>query len=171
MPKVLFIIAQENFRDVELLAPKEVLEGKGITVEVASITTNTARGADGVMVDPNIAVKDVNLDDYDFIGVIGGPGALELYDYNEVKELLTKRAGSGKPFGAICIAPTILARLGLLNGKKATTWDSNGQQVAVLQQNGAEYVEEPVVVDGNLITANGPGAAKEFAEKIAELIG
>ncbi|MEK7136703.1 MAG: DJ-1/PfpI family protein, partial [Patescibacteria group bacterium] len=79
--------------------------------------------------------------------------------------------------GAICIAPTILARAGVLRGKKATVWDpSTGSgQVAlptpsqVLRECGAQYTGEAVTVDGKIVTANGPAAAEEFGRRLASI--
>ena len=73
---------------------------------------------------------------------------------------------------AICIAPEILAKAGVLKEKKATVWSSSIDQgpVEFLENEGAEHVEEPVVVDGKIITGNGPEAATEFGQKIVEVL-
>ncbi len=72
--------------------------------------------------------------------------------------------------GAICIAPTILAYAGVLEGKKATVWNQDGKQAEILTKNGAEFVDELVVVDGKIVTANGPPAAEAFGKKILEML-
>ncbi|MCS7131535.1 MAG: DJ-1/PfpI family protein, partial [Hadesarchaea archaeon] len=78
-------------------------------------------------------------------------------------------AKKGKKVGAICIAPIILANAGVLEGKRATVW--NGDFVRMLKERGAKYTGKQVEVDGNIITANGPTAAKEFGRTIAKELG
>ena len=74
------------------------------------------------------------------------------------------RAGAGRPVAAICAAPSILAELGLLEGRRAT---SNPGFQHVLAEHGAELLpDEPVVVDGNVITSQGAGTAMPFALEI-----
>ena len=74
-------------------------------------------------------------------------------------------AAKGKPIAAICAAPMVLGKLGLLKGRKATCYPSFEQYLE-----GAECVSEPVVRDGNIITGMGPGAAMEFALAIVDLL-
>ncbi|MEM2674590.1 MAG: DJ-1/PfpI family protein, partial [Candidatus Hadarchaeales archaeon] len=80
--------------------------------------------------------------------------------------LAKEAAELGKKVCAICIAPVILANAGLLENRKATVWD--GEFRRMLEEKGAKYVNKSVVVDGNIITANGPGAASEFGRTIAK---
>jgi len=169
MKKVLFIVAQKDFRDDELFKPKEILEKNGFVVDIASLDKGKAYGADGGIVDV-ISIRNVNIDDYVFIGIVGGPGALSL-DKEEVANVVKEFYGKGKPIGAICIAPVILAKAGLLDGVKATVWKSpDGTTVKTLEDYGATYVSEDVVVDKNIVTANGPHAAVSYGKKILELI-
>ncbi|MBN2422942.1 DJ-1/PfpI family protein [Candidatus Woesearchaeota archaeon] len=170
--KVLFIIAQDGFRDEELDVPKKVIEQNGISVDIASITTDTATGKLGMTLTPDLAVKDADLEEYVMITVIGGPGAPALADYPEVMNLLKEAKDKDMFIGAICIAPTILAKAGILQGKKATVWNSvlDKSPVKILEDNGATYVDEPVVVDGKIITGNGPGAAEEFGRGIVDML-
>jgi protease I len=73
--------------------------------------------------------------------------------------------------GAICIAPTILAKAGVLKGKQATVWDAKGEQIAILKAAGARYTGNEVTVDALLVTGNGPNAAEEFGRTFATLAG
>jgi len=77
-----------------------------------------------------------------------------------------------KVLASICISPVILAKAGVLKGKKATVWSSPMDRgpVKILQNNGAIYEDKPVVVDGKIITGNGPGAAEEFGQAIIEVL-
>ena len=165
LPKVLFIIAQEGFRDEELLRPKRILENAGIDVEVASITTDLARGVLGAEVVPDLSTKDANADDYEYIIVVGGPGSPTLLDYLEVLDLVS----NAKNTAAICLGPMVLAKAGVLEGKRATVFKSD-DSLAALEEGGAEFVDQSIVVDGSLVTANGPEAADQFGQKLVEMI-
>ena len=169
MAKVLFIIAPVNFRDEELFIPKEFLESKGVEVDVASETKEKAVGMLGKLAEPNVLVTDVVVDEYDVVAFVGGIGVEDkkMYQRPEYLDIAKKAFMRGKVVAAICIAPKILANAGLLRNKKATSFKS---ETLFLKEKGAEVVDELVVQDGMIITANGPSAAKEFAEKIYEMI-
>ena len=114
-----------------------------------------------------MALRDVDVSDYDRVAFIGGSGAGALASDSDALHLAQETARAGKPLGAICIAPTILAKARVLSGKKATVWDSGGEQAALLEKYGAEYTGELVTVDGLIVTANGPLAAEEFGKTLA----
>jgi len=170
--KILLIVSQKDYQPKEYADTRSELEAAGYSVDVASITTDTATAADGSTLAPDLAVKDANIDDYKAVALIGGPGALSLGGHAEVLDLIKNTKDSGKIIAAICISPITLAKAGILSGKKATVWtDAEKTQAAELEQAGAEFVDEAVVQDGNIITANGPPAAKAFGKKIAEALG
>ncbi len=161
--KILAIIASSNFRDEELLVPKGIFEKEGFKVAIASSSLKTSRGMLGAEIKPDMLIKDVKVDDYDVIMFIGGSGASEYWEspiaHNIAKSALDKK----KVLSAICIAPVTLANAGILKGRKATVWASEAN---MLVKKGASYTGSSVEVDGDIITANGPAAAKEFAEAI-----
>ncbi len=167
--KVLFIIAQENFRDDELTVPKQVLEDSGINVDVASITTDEAEGAQGFKIIPDVSVKAADIEEYEGVVVVGGPGALVLAEYEEVLQILKDAKEKDKIVASICIASVILAKADVIQGKKATVFETP-DSVRALEEAGCEYTGEKVTVDGKLITANGPGAAEEFGKKVVEAL-
>lgn len=170
MAKVLFIVAKQGFRDEEFLIPAKILSEAGHQISVASNTSDTAYGAGGTKVKVDYSLDKVKVDDFDLVVFVGGPGALENLN-NELSYQIARQA-SLKKLGAICIAPTILALAGVLKGKKATVWSSPvfKESIEILEKNGAFYQNQAVVVDGNLVTANGPQAAQEFGEKLKELL-
>jgi len=71
---------------------------------------------------------------------------------------------------AICIAPILLAESGVLKNKNATVWNGDKNQEIILQNNGATYINQNVVIDKNIITANGPEAAEEFGNAIVKYL-
>jgi len=115
------------------------------------------------------AIKDAIINDYDRTVFISGPGALSLAERGDAKALAVETLAAGKILGAICIAPVILARAGVLNGRRATVWDSDGEQAALLKASGAIYTGEAVTVDRKIVTGNGPMAAEVFGKTFAEL--
>ncbi len=169
MKKVLFIIAQKNFRDEELLDTKEVLEKNDHTCIVASITTEKAYGSQDNIIKPDIAVKDVDYDDFDIVILVGGVGAMDLEQYDEVKNLVTSFFQNNKKVAAICIAPMLLARYEILTEKKATVFKTE-ESLRSFQEHGVIFEDKDVIQDGNIITANGPHAAKKFGKTIATLL-
>jgi len=159
------IIAPRNFRDEELFHTKEELESSGISVTIASTTTDTATGMLGGTAKPDMTINDVNVDDYDAIVFVGGTGSSIYFNNPKAHEIARSAIEKGKLVGAICIAPSTLANAGLLNGKKATSYPSEENN---LISKGADYTGNPVEKDGNIITATGPSAAREFGRMIAK---
>ncbi len=165
--KVLMIIASSNFRDEEYQKPREILEKAGIKITVASSKLEETTGMLGMKVKPDILISEVNVSDFDGIVFVGGSGAIE-YIENEIAHKIAKEAfEQNKIIGAICIAPVILAKAGILQGKKATCWASEGEK---LVQEGAIYQKANVIQDGNIITASGPFAAEEFGQTLLKAL-
>jgi protease I len=169
--KVVMIIAFRDFRDAEYFVPKEVLEKEGIEVKTASNKLGTAIGADGGDAQVDLLVSQINPADFDAIIFVGGPGALDALDNENSYKVARETVSQNKVLGAICISPLILARAGVLKGKKATVWtDFTKSQAKILEKEGAIFEEKEVVIDGKIVTANGPKAAKNFGKAILELL-
>lgn len=167
MPKVLMIIAQVNFRDEELLETRKVLEAKGVKVKVAAPKLEKAFGKLGAEVMPDLSLEQIDLNDFDAIVFVGGPGAADYFEDRVVQQLAKDAFENKKVVAAICIAPSILANAGLLNGIKATAFPSEESN---LRLNGAEYTGNVVEASGRIITGRGPEAAIEFGQRIAEAL-
>lgn len=161
------IVAPENFRDEELLEPKEVLEDEGFSVTIASKETNSAKGAYGAVVTVDLDLGEVSTDDYDAVVFVGGSGSSVYFENENTHQIARDAYESGKIVAAICIAPSILANAGLLKDRKATCFSSQKEH---LTEMGAEYTGASVEQDGRIITANGPEAATEFGHKIAKAL-
>jgi protease I len=159
------IIAPQNFRDEELIHTREELERAGGSVTVASTTTNSVKGMFGAIAHPDTTIDHIDVNNYDAIVFVGGSGA-EVYFDNPTAQNIAKNAHSkNKLVTAICIAPSILAKANLLNGKRATVW-AGDKYINILRTNGANYTGESVTTDNRIITANGPEAAREFGKMI-----
>lgn len=169
---VAMIIAFKDFRDEEYFVPKGILEAAGAEIKTASSQKGTAIGADGGEVEVNLLVSEINPADFDAVIFIGGPGTLKYLDNEDSYKVVQETVSQEKVLAAICIAPVILAKAGVLGGKKATVWSSplDKSAVKILEENGAIFQDELIVVDGKLITGNGPTAAKEFGETLVETL-
>lgn len=165
--KILIIIAHENFRDEELLIPKSIFIDKGYEVVVASTDTTTASGMRGARVKPDILIPAATDSSYAAIVLVGGVGAKTLFADTLLHRLIKSYNEKGKPVAAICLAPVILGKAGVLNGKEATVWPGAKADLIKL---GAHYRSQDVVIDENIVTGCGPEAAKNFAEKILKLV-
>ena len=169
--KVLFVIAPSRFRDEELLEPKKVLEAAGARTAIASTTHGIAHGMLGATVMPQLLVKDAKAADYDAVVVVGGMGSPEhLWEHRPLHALLQDRAKAGKVVGAICLSGAVVGKAGIAKGKRATCW-ADPRAVAALEAGGATYEKSGVVVDGNLVTADGPESARRFGEALVKALG
>lgn len=163
--KAVLVIAPNNFRDEELFYTKEELEKAGVKTTIASISTEEANGMLGGKAKPQITLEEVTEEDFDAIVFIGGSGASIYFENKKAWELAREFNSKEKVTAAICIAPSILANAGLLKGKKVTVFPSEASN---LKEKGATYTGVAVEVDGNIVTAEGPGSAREFGKRIAE---
>jgi len=170
--KVALIVAFRDFQGAEYLPIKEVLEKEGVEIVVASDSLGTAIGMGGNEVEVNILLEDLKPEEFDAIIFIGGSGVPSHLDNERSYRIAKETIEKGKILGAICFSPTILAKAGVLQGKRATVWSSslNRSPIKTLEENGAIYEDKNVVVEGKIITGNGPGAAQEFGEKLVELL-
>lgn len=161
--KVLFVVAPKDFRDEEYFEPKEMLSAAGAEVVTASLTLGELTGMMGRTTKSDVLLDKVNSADYAAVAFIGGGGAEVYFNNATAHRIATGMAGMGKPVAAICIAPSTLAHAGLLKGKKATAFASEKDE---LIKAGATYTSNLVEKDGQIITAIGPEAAKEFGSAI-----
>jgi protease I len=170
--KAVMVIAFRNFRDSEYFVPKEILEKTGVKVKTASNKIGTAIGADGGDVEVDFSLSEINPASFDAIIFVGGPGCLTALDNENSYQVARETIFQNKVLASICISPVILAKAGVLKGKRATVWSSSvdREPVRILEEQGALYQKNPVVVDGKIVTANGPQAAQEFAKAIINLL-
>lgn len=165
LKRAVLIIPEVNYSEEELAKTKSGLQAGGVKVDVACTNIRQAKGNRGGSTIPDKSVADINVADYDAVVFIGGNGSQQYWDDPTAHSIAKEAAASDKVLAAICIAPVTLANAGLLDGKKATVWFSEGQTLTAA---GADYTGKPVEVDGSIITANGPTSATEFAKKILE---
>ena len=164
--KILIAIAPEKFRDEELADPVAALQKAGIAFDIASTRRGACTGMLGLKAQATLSFEEVEPRQYDGLLIVGGSGAQQhLWDDDLLVRLAKYFQESGKVVAAICLAPVVLARAGILKGKKATYFNSP-VSFREMKAGGAMLVEKPVVTDMRIITANGPAAAKEFADAV-----
>jgi len=166
--KIVMVVAFKNFRDEEYFVPKEILEKSGVEIKTASNKMGQALGADGGQVSIDYLISNVDMDNFDAVVFIGGPGCLENLDNENSYNLAKETAAKNKLLAAICVSSAILAKAGVLKGKRATVWSGpmDKSAIKILEENGAIYESESVVVDGKIVTAEGPAVAGKFAEAL-----
>ena len=169
MTKKIIEILADGFEEVEALAPLDLWRRCGITVISAALSGNSATGAHGVTVQCDISLDDADFSGCDAVFLPGGmPGSLNLYNDPRVIAGLQETVRSGGIAAAICAAPMVLARAGLLTGRRATMYPS--PELRSRYCPGIEFEEIPAVRDGNIITGRGPGAAFALALRLAEAL-
>jgi len=152
----------EGFEEIEALTIIDVLRRAGIQVDTVGVVGSLILSAHGVRMMVDKRLNEINADEYDAIILPGGnPGYVNLGRSSKIIEILKQFKAKDKLIGAICGAPSILAKEGLLDDKKATIYPGNEKLLAYPRDN-------PVVVDGNIITSQGPGTSIVFALKIVE---
>jgi len=168
--KVLIVVAPEKFRDEEFAIPAEALQKAGIGYDIASTRRGPCAGMLGATISAAMTFEEVDPGSYDGILIVGGGGSqTHLWDDKLLREMVKYFHTSAKVVAAICLAPVVLARAGILKGKKATYFNSP-LSFREMKAAGAVLTEKAVVKDGRIITANGPAAAGEFAEVVVRTL-
>lgn len=165
--KAALIIGSQNFQDDELYGTKRVLDAAQVQTFIASSRTGAIQGILGNMAEASIPINRLNVDDYDAIIFIGGPGAAEYAGNPTIMNMVRETVRKGKVIAAIGVAPTILANANILAGIQATSYISERDR---LIQAGATYTVFAVQRDRSIITATGPEAAIQFGRAIVDTL-
>ena len=163
--KKVFIFLADGFEEIEAIAPIDILRRAELDVVTVSISDNkTVTGAHGIKVEADQLFTETTFGENDYYVLPGGyDGMLNLSAHQGVNELLTKQHNAGKKLAAICASPSVLGKLGILEGKEAICYPGFEGNLT-----GATISKNSVVEDGNVITGKGPGVAVQFALKIVE---
>lgn len=165
--KKVFIFLADGFEEIEAIAPIDVLRRAELDVVTVSISdSKTVEGAHGIKMQADQLFTQTEFGDNDYYILPGGlDGMLNLSAHKGVNELLKKQHAEGKKLAAICASPSVLGKLGILEGKEAICYPGFEENLT-----GATISKLSVVEDGNVITGKGPGVAIEFALKIVETL-
>lgn len=159
-----YVFLANGFEEIEALGTVDILRRAGMPVFTVSVNDEpTVTGSHGVTVVPDLMYTDVrDFNDAAWLIVPGGmPGSTNLAAFAPLCKLLQAHAADGGSIASICAAPAVvLAPLGILKDKDATCYPGLEAEAA---KHGAKMHDAPVVVDGNIVTANGPASAMRFA--------
>lgn len=164
---VLMVLAQSQFRDEEFVEPRHALEDAGHRVVVASSAPGPCLGVNGSTVRATLGLDEVRADRFDGVVFVGGPGASALFDDAQAHRIAVDFARAGKVLGAICVAPAILAKAGVLAGRKATVFPTERETLLARK---ALPQRQDVVIDGKVVTASGPRHAAAFGKALIEVL-
>lgn len=164
--RIVMVVAPEQFRDEELLIPRQAFLEQGYPVQTVSSRTGEGVGMLGATELFTRTLEEVKACDFEALVIVGGYGAVKhLWDNPKLHKLVREAAIQDDLIAAICVSPVVLAKAGVLRGKQATVWDMPESQQA-FNEAGVFYTGEAVTRDGQFITANAPEAAQAFAECI-----
>jgi protease I len=176
MPRIenarVLIMATNRFEESELFGPREILLEKGAQVTLAALDREpimaTVHDDPGRTIAPDLTISEAREDDFDALllpGGVGNPDRLRMEE--SALALIRAFDVAGKPIGAICHAPWLLAEADVLRGKRATSWPSIRTDI---RNAGAEVVNEPAVTDGHLVTSRNPDDVPAFTAALIAAI-
>ena len=160
------IFLADGFEEIEALTPLDVLRRAGLDVKTVGVTSKIAVGSHGIPVVCDISADELDTSALTAVIFPGGmPGSLNLDASPISDKAIDAVKKNGGIIAAICAAPLVLGRRGLLKDKKATCYPGFEKELV-----GAKYTADTVTVDGNIVTARGMGVALEFALTLTEMI-
>jgi 4-methyl-5(b-hydroxyethyl)-thiazole monophosphate biosynthesis len=162
-----FVFLADGFEEIEAIAPIDILRRAEIDVITVSISDKyEVCGAHGIQVVADSLFSENDFSENDLLFLPGGmPGTKNLDEHDGLRKLILSQVGQGKNMAAICAAPSILGKLGLLKGKEAICYPGFENLL-----HGATLSTANVVQAGSIITAKGPGVAVDFALKLVEVL-
>lgn len=161
------ILSYDDFEDSELLCPRYRLQEAGVEVTVAALKKRSIRGKHGYLVNTQLSFKDVDPGDFDVLVLPGGRAPERVRLEKAAIDIARHFFDHDKPVAAICHGQQLLMSAGLLKGRKATAWHGIMDDLIAC---GAEYIDQEVVVDGNLITSRRPKDLPAFNREIIKKI-
>ncbi len=164
---MVYVFLANGFEEIEALTVVDLLRRAELQVKTVSIMEERlVYGAHGIGVEADILFDQGDYERCAMLVLPGGmPGTVNLCNHRSLNEELRRFYTAGKPVAAICAAPMVLAKAGILAKHRATIY--TGMEDELL---GAEHGEGNVVVSGNVITSKGPGTAMDFALSVIEYL-
>lgn len=176
MPQIhrarVLIMATNRFEESELFGPREILRAAGARVTLASLDREeimaTVHDDPGRTIVPDLTIPEARVEDYDALLLPGGVGNPDRLRSDEGAVALIRAFDkAGKPIGAICHAPWLLAEADVLRGRRATSWPSIRTDI---RNAGAAVVDEAAVTDGNIVTSRNPDDVPAFTAALIAAI-
>ncbi|MEM5875215.1 MAG: DJ-1/PfpI family protein [Candidatus Aenigmatarchaeota archaeon] len=154
----------EGFEEIEAITIIDVLRRAGIKVDIVGIEDEIVVGRNGIKILCEKTLNEIEQIDYDLIVLPGGnPGYKNLMNSETLLNIIRNMNSKGRIIGAICASPLVLLKAGILKDKKATCYPTLKNEIP-------NYEDKKVVVDGNIITSQGPATAIEFSLEIVKIL-
>lgn len=155
-----------GFEEIEALTPVDILKRAGLNVVTCGISGLVITGSHGIKVQADLLPEDIDINEVDMLILPGGmPGATNIDSHPFTDVLIDAVIKKDGRIAAICAAPLVLGRRGLLVGKRATCYPGFEAELE-----GADLTGDGVVTDGNITTAKGMGVALEFSKELVRLV-
>ena len=164
---ILIFLPASNFSEEEYQIICGVFDKAGKQVFITSDSNTVCNSDRGLKVKADTSFYNVNEKNFSAIVLIGGKGSKDYWNNENLHRIVKGFNVSGKIVAAICSAPVILARAGLLSKIPATCWSEDKNELIKL---GIQYQDRSVVNEKNVITADGPRSAEQFAESVLNMI-
>lgn len=163
---MVYVLLSPGFEESEAVVPVDLLRRAGLEVRLAAVEDRVTPSTRGVRLEAECALEDVKVEDMEMLVLPGGLGGVEAMRRSAAaRDLIRRAAETGAYVAAICAAPTLLAELGLLEGRRATCHPGMEPQLT-----GAVHVDQRVVVDGRFITSQAAGTAFDFGYALVEAL-
>ena len=165
--KTCYVFLADGFEEIEALTVVDLLRRDNVPVQMVSLDGKPyVNGSHGIEVKADCTMPDVNLTQACMLVLPGGmPGTENLFHSEALKEMVLEFNNTNRRIAAICAAPSILGRWGILNGKKAVCYPGREEMLE-----GATVLKEEVVTDGNITTSRGMGTAIAFGLELLKLL-
>ncbi len=165
--KKVAIIATDEFEDLELFHPMYRLQEEGVETTIIGLSEEMIRGKKGYSVKPGITIDQADASEYDMLVVPGGKSPERLRLNQKVLSFVREFDRQEKPIAAICHAGQVLASAGIVRGRTLTCVPGIRDDMV---NAGANYLDKPVVRDGNLVTSRNPNDLPDFAKSMIEAL-
>jgi len=164
---ILIFLAANNFSEEEYLIVKQVFLKANKKIFITSDFNSVCSGDNGMKVKADTEFLNINEMNFTAVVLIGGKGSKDYWDNETLWRIVKNFNASGKVVAAICSAPIILARAGLLSKIPATCWSEDKNELIKL---GINYNDRSVIAEKGVITSDGPRSAEQFAETVLNMI-
>ncbi len=161
---MVYIVLGKGFEEIEALTPCDILRRGGVSVSLAAVgNEKSVAGSHGISVNADVLIRDVLATANDTVVIPGGMGGVNTIKSDKTAmEFIGRAAKLGVALAAICAGPSVLAELGLIDGKEITCYPGNENMMGKAHCS----CEKSTVTDGELITGRAPGASIDFGLKL-----
>lgn len=162
---MVYVLMVNGFEDIEALEPVDIMRRAGLLVKTVGVTSKKVTSSHNVTIETDITIDEISKDDMEMLVLPGGPGHTNLDESKDVHELISYAMEHDIYISAICASPSILGKLGILDGKNYTCFPGFEK----FAPNGI-FSKEKAVLDGKILTARGAGCAGDFGFKMVEIL-